>query len=62
MIVLGAGSTTLHLARLLLSQKDLIIFTNSIPIVEALTPSENRIFMLDGSLRNPSLVRGPRSS
>lgn len=50
-LILDSGSTTLHLAKLLLSRDDLIIFTNSLPIVDLLTPSDNKVFMIGGALR-----------
>lgn len=53
-IILDSSSTNMHLARLLLSKSGLSIFTNSMPIVDLLMPSDNHVFMLGGALRTES--------
>lgn len=50
-IILDSSSTTLHLAKLLVGRDDLIIFSNSLPVIDILSPSENKVFMVGGSLR-----------
>lgn len=50
-ILLDSGSTTLHLAKLLVGREDLIIFSNSLPVIDVLSPSNNKVFMIGGALR-----------
>lgn len=58
-LILGTGSTTLELAKLLSFKSGLKIFTDSMPVALQLFESSNQVFMFGGELRAASSqVRG----
>jgi DeoR family transcriptional regulator of aga operon len=60
-LILDAGSTTLHLARLLHGVGPLSVFTNSLPIAADLAPQPHvELILAGGVLRHPSQsMQGP---
>lgn len=55
-VILDSGSTTYEIAKLLTLRGDLTIFTNSIPIMQLLSSSHNRVFIFGGEMRASSLA------
>lgn len=47
-IYFGASSTMLHLARMLVLRKNIVICTNSLDVVSAVTESRHRVILLGG--------------
>jgi DeoR family transcriptional regulator of aga operon len=54
-IFLGSGTTVLELARILKTRKGLTIITNSLPVLNQLSGTENTIVCLGGMLRPTEL-------
>jgi len=55
-VVLGAGTTTYELARLLARMSDLTVVTNSVLVAQALAASSVEVVMTGGSLRGSTLA------
>ena len=55
-IILDSGSTTYEIARLLSIQEDLVIFTNSVAIMQLLSMSKNQAFIVGGEIRKSSMA------
>lgn len=53
-LIVGTGSTTLELAKLLAFKSGLKIFTDSIPVALQLLESSNQVFLFGGELRAAS--------
>lgn len=53
-MIIGTGSTTLELAKLLSIKSGFKIFTDSLPVASLLIQSENQVFLFGGELRNKS--------
>lgn len=53
-MIIGTGSTTLELAKLLMYRSGFKIFTDSLPVANALISSDNQVFLFGGELRNKS--------
>ncbi|HIH0446217.1 TPA: DeoR/GlpR family DNA-binding transcription regulator [Vibrio cholerae] len=53
-MIIGTGSTTLELAKLLSLKEGYKIFTDSLPVATVLLQSDNQVFMLGGELRKKS--------
>lgn len=53
-IIVGSGSTTLELARLLALREGNTIFTDSLPAASALLASNNKVFLFGGEISNTS--------
>lgn len=53
-IILGSGSTVVELAKLLITKKNLKIYTDSFPVATALLNSDNEIYFFGGKLRTKS--------
>lgn len=53
-IIIGTGSTTLELAKLLSLKKGYKIFTDSLPVASILIKSQNQVFLFGGELRDKS--------
>ena len=59
-VALDVGTSTLELARLLRSHRNLTVFTASVPIAQILANSEVAVFLLGGQLRKKELsIVGP---
>jgi DeoR/GlpR family transcriptional regulator of sugar metabolism len=54
-IFLGSGTTVLEVSRALVQHKNLTILTNSLPVLNILSKTDNRIICLGGSLRTSEL-------
>ncbi len=54
-IFLGSGTTVLEVSRALMHHKNLTIITNSLPVLNTLSKTDNRIICLGGSLRTSEL-------
>lgn len=55
-VLMDAGSTTFALARLVAEMEGVTVFTNSVPIMSLLGPTDNRVFCLGGELRGSSMA------
>jgi DeoR/GlpR family transcriptional regulator of sugar metabolism len=55
-IILDSGSTTYEIAKLLAIQEDLVIFTNSVSIMQLLSMSRNHVFIVGGEIRKSSMA------
>ena len=53
-IIIGSGSTNVELSKLLLSKRNIKIFTDSLPVANILLNSENQVFFFGGQLRSKS--------
>ncbi|MWP60993.1 DeoR/GlpR family DNA-binding transcription regulator [Gilliamella sp. Pas-s25] len=53
-MIIGTGSTTLELAKLLVYRSDFKIFTDSLPVANTLISSKNQVFLFGGELRDKS--------
>lgn len=53
-IIIGTGSTTLELAKLLSIKSGFKIFTDSLPVASLLIQSDNQVFLFGGELRDKS--------
>lgn len=53
-IIIGTGSSTLELAKLLATRSGFKIFTDSLPVASSLIQSENQVFLFGGELRDKS--------
>lgn len=53
-IIIGTGSTTLELAKLLSIKSGFKIFTDSLPVASLLIQSNNQVFLFGGELRDKS--------
>lgn len=53
-IIIGTGSTTLELAKLLSIKSGFKIFTDSLPVASLLIQSQNQVFLFGGELRSKS--------
>ncbi|MCX8583941.1 MULTISPECIES: DeoR/GlpR family DNA-binding transcription regulator [unclassified Gilliamella] len=53
-MIIGTGSTTLELAKLLCFRSGYKIFTDSLPVANTLIASDNQVFLFGGELRNKS--------
>ncbi|MBI9048918.1 MAG: DeoR/GlpR transcriptional regulator [Anaerolineaceae bacterium] len=54
-IFLGSGTTVLEVARALVNHKNLTVITNSLPILNTLSKTDNNIIGLGGELRSSEL-------
>lgn len=54
-VFLGSGTTVLEVARALKGRKDLTIFTNSLPVLNTISGTENTVVSLGGILRTSEL-------
>jgi len=54
-VFLGSGTTVLEVARALRERRDLTIITNSLPVLNTLSGTENTIVCLGGMLRSSEL-------
>ena len=55
-IILDSGSTTYEIAKLLSIQEGLVIFTNSVSIMQLLSMSKNQAFIVGGEIRKSSMA------
>ncbi len=55
-LLLDAGSTTVALARVIASMHGVSVFTNSIPVMALLGPTDNCVFCFGGQLRGSSMA------
>jgi len=55
-IILDSGSTTYEIAKLLSIQEGLVIFTNSVSIMQLLSMSKNHAFIVGGEIRKSSMA------
>jgi DeoR/GlpR family transcriptional regulator of sugar metabolism len=55
-VILDSGSTTYEIAKLLSIQEDLVIFTNSVSIMQLLSVSKNQAFIVGGEIRKSSMA------
>ncbi|WP_025686085.1 DeoR/GlpR family DNA-binding transcription regulator [Paenibacillus maysiensis] len=53
-LIIGTGSTTLELAKLLSLKSGYKIFTDSLPVASVLIKSRNQVFLFGGQLRDKS--------
>ncbi|MCO6556297.1 MAG: DeoR/GlpR transcriptional regulator [Gilliamella sp.] len=53
-MIIGTGSTTLELAKLLSFRSGYKIFTDSLPVANVLISSKNQVFLFGGELRDKS--------
>lgn len=53
-MIIGTGSTTLELAKLLYFKSGFKIFTDSLPVASVLLQSDNQVFLFGGELRKKS--------
>lgn len=53
-LIIGTGSSTLELAKLLSDQAGFTIFTDSLPVASVLLHSDNKVFLFGGQLRAKS--------
>lgn len=53
-MIIGTGSTTLELAKLLSIKSGFKIFTDSLPVASLLIQSKNQVFLFGGELRDKS--------
>lgn len=53
-LIIGTGSTTLELAKLISFKSGFKIFTDSLPVASLLIQSENQVFLFGGELRKKS--------
>jgi DeoR/GlpR family transcriptional regulator of sugar metabolism len=55
-VILDSGSTTYEIAKLLSIQENLVIFTNSVSIMQLLSVSKNQAFIVGGEIRKSSMA------
>lgn len=55
-VLMDAGSTTFALAQLVAEMEGVTVFTNSVPIMSLLGPTNNHVFCVGGQLRGSSMA------